>query len=270
MLVKDAYEVVQLQNSTDQDYKKNLDRKAHIVYAEWPMDKLKATIKELAEKRGNRSAGRDLQEMRKEARRRLFRPHGKKSLRVTDYSKADSPDNEYRKKQAAMLENPPQRLKLFTRSQLVGGLSPKQEKFAMEFMATGDIVHAYKAAGYAPGKSETITRQRAWAVYHGNQKIKKRVDNLREEALRRMAWNADKVLEKVSAVYENAMGNGDFTNANRSMETIARHLGMFIEKSEQKIKMSNFSDADTEEKIEGDIKNLADMVGLKVVKGGKK
>ena len=85
-----------------------------------------------------------------------------------------------------------------------------------------------------------------------------------------MAWNADKVLEKVSAVYENAMGDGDFTNANRSMETIARHLGMFVEKSEQKIKMSNFSDADTEEKIEGDIKNLADMVGLKVVKGGKK
>ena len=85
-----------------------------------------------------------------------------------------------------------------------------------------------------------------------------------------MAWNADKVLEKVSAVYENAMGENDFTNANRSMETIARHLGMFVEKSEQKIKMSNFSDADTEEKIEGDIKNLADMVGLKVVKGGKK
>ena len=54
------------------------------------------------------------------------------------------------------------------------------------------------------------------------------------------------------------------------METIARHLGMFIEKSEQRIKMSNFSDTDSEEKIEGDIKNLADMVGLKVVDGGKK
>jgi len=259
-----------MKNSTDQEYTQGLDREAHIVYAEWSMDRLRDTIKRLVKERGSSSAGRDLQEMRKEARRRLFRPQGKKSLRVKDYSKADSPDNEYRKKQAAMLENPPQRLKLFTRSQLVGGLSPKQEKFAMEFMATGDIVHAYKAAGYALGKKESTTRQRAWAVYHTNKKIKKRVDNLREEALRRMAWNADKVLEKVSAVYENAMGDGDFTNANRSMETIARHLGMFVEKSEQKIKMSNFSDADTEEKIEGDIKNLADMVGLKVVKGGKK
>ena len=66
------------------------------------------------------------------------------------------------------------------------------------------------------------------------------------------------------------MGENDFTNANRSMETIARHLGMFIEKSEQKIKMSGFSDEDEEEKLNKDIDKLADMVGLKVVEGGKK
>ena len=85
-----------------------------------------------------------------------------------------------------------------------------------------------------------------------------------------MAWNADKVLEKVSKVYEQAMDDSDFTNANRSMETIARHLGMFIDKSEQKIKMSNFAETDSEEKMEEDIKNLADVVGFKVIKGGKK
>jgi hypothetical protein len=54
------------------------------------------------------------------------------------------------------------------------------------------------------------------------------------------------------------------------METIARHLGMFIEKSEQKIKMSGFSDEDEEEKLNKDINKLADMIGLKVVEGGKK
>ena len=85
-----------------------------------------------------------------------------------------------------------------------------------------------------------------------------------------MAWNADKVLEKVSKVYEQAMDDSDFTNANRSMETIARHLGMFVDKSEQKIKMSNFAETDSEEKMEEDIKNLADVVGFKVIKGGKK
>ena len=85
-----------------------------------------------------------------------------------------------------------------------------------------------------------------------------------------MAWNADKVLEKVSSVYENAMDENDFTNANRSMETIARHLGMFVDKSEQRVKLSNFSDEDSEDKIEKDIANLADVVGLKVVDGGKK
>ena len=85
-----------------------------------------------------------------------------------------------------------------------------------------------------------------------------------------MAWNADKVLEKVSSVYENAMAENDFTNANRSMETIARHLGMFVDKSEQRVKLSHFSDADSEDKIEKDIENLAEAIGLKVVDGGKK
>lgn len=257
-------------NSTDQDYTSNLDRETHIIYGEWPTEKLHDTIKILCSQRRFNSAGRDLQEMRKELRRRIFRRPGMKNLRNKDYSKADQPDSNYRNRQEKMLENPPQRLQLFTRSQLVGGLSPRQEKFCMEYMATGDIVHAYKVAGYAQGKTEPKTRQRAWATLHTNKKIKKRLENLREEALRRMAWNADKVLEKVSSVYENAMEENDFTNANRSMETIARHLGMFVEKSEQKIKMSNFSDQDPEEKISNDIKNLADMVGLKVVTGGKK
>jgi len=255
---------------TDQDYTTDLDRDVHIIYGEWSTDKLRDTIKELCNERKFNSAGRDLQEMRKELRRRIFRSPGQKSLRKRDYSKADQPDETYRLKQQKMLENPPQRLKLFTRSQLVGGLSPRQEKFCMEYMATGDIVHAYKQAGYAPGKTDSKTRQRAWATLHTNKKIKKRLENLREEALRRMAWNADKVLERVSSVYENAMSENDFTNANRSMETIARHLGMFVDKSEQKVKLSHFSDSDSEDKIEKDIESLADTLGLKVVEGGKK
>ena len=255
-------------NSTDQDYTKDLDREVHIIYGEWSTDRLRDTIKRLCKERKFNSAGRDLQDMRRELRRRSIRMPGQKRRR--DYSKADQPDETYRLKQEQMLENPPQRLKLFTRSQLVGGLSPRQEKFCMEYMATGDIVHAYKEAGYALGKNDSKTRQRAWATLHTNKKIKKRLENLREEALRRMAWNADKVLEKVSKVYEQAMDDSDFTNANRSMETIARHLGMFIDKSEQKIKMSNFAETDSEEKMEEDIKNLADVVGFKVIKGGKK
>ncbi len=85
-----------------------------------------------------------------------------------------------------------------------------------------------------------------------------------------MSWSVEKVLEKITAVYDNAMEGRDFTNANRSMEAVARHLGMFVDKSEQKIKMSGFSDEDEEKKLNEDIDKLADMVGLKVVEGGKK
>jgi hypothetical protein len=47
-------------------------------------------------------------------------------------------------------------------------------------------------------------------------------------------------------------------------------LGMFVDKSEQKVKLSHFSDSDSEDKIEKDIESLADTLGLKVVEGGKK
>ena len=85
-----------------------------------------------------------------------------------------------------------------------------------------------------------------------------------------MSWNAEKVLDKVANVYDQAMDNDDYTNANRSMETIARHLGMFVDKSEQRVKLSHFSNQDSEDKIEKDIENLAEAVGLRVVDGGKK
>ena len=104
---------------TDQDYTKDLDREVHIIYGEWSTERLRDTIKRLCKERKFNSAGRDLQDMRRELRRRSIRMPGQKRKR--DYSKADQPDETYRRKQEKMLENPPQRLKLFTRSQLVGG-----------------------------------------------------------------------------------------------------------------------------------------------------
>ena len=69
---------------TDQDYTTDLDRDVHIIYGEWSTKKLRDTIKQLCNERRFNSAGRDLQEMRKELRRRLFRSPGQKSLRKKD------------------------------------------------------------------------------------------------------------------------------------------------------------------------------------------
>jgi hypothetical protein len=247
---------------THQEYDKSLDRDAQLMYCEMETEDLKELIRVTASQRKKPSAGADLHQMRKEYNRR--------TKRYRKYEKSDEPED-FAKRVPSMLEDtnkPPNNF--LRRSAVVGGMTAKQEKFAMECVATGDLFHAYISAGYAPGKNNKATMQMAKNLFYNNKKIKRRIENLKEEAMRRMSWNAEKVLDKVAAVYDQAMGNEDYTNANRSMETIARHLGMFVDKSEQKIKMAHFADTDSEEKIQKDIEDLADIVGLKVVEGGKK
>mgnify|MGYP003146851321 CR=1 FL=1 len=251
---------------THQDYTKGLDRDADILYCEVSTDELKQLIIDTAATRKMASAGKDLHQMRKEYNRRTRRQEGKKRISYKKYEEQDEPEDF-----AKMLEDTDKAPNNFLRrSAVVGGMTAKQEKFAMECVATGDLLHAYKAAGYSQGKDNKNTMQRAKNLFYNNKKVRRRIENLKEEALRRMSWNAEKVLDKVANVYDQAMDNDDYTNANRSMETIARHLGMFVDKSEQRVKLSHFSDEDSEDKIEKDIQSLADAVGLQVVNGGKK
>ena len=58
--------------------------------------------------------------------------------------------------------------------------------------------------------------------------------------MEKLVINIDEIVEKFLTTYHQAMSAEDFTNANRSLENLGKHLGMFIEKSlvEQKITMS--------------------------------
>jgi hypothetical protein len=183
---------------THQDYTKNLDRDADILYCELSTDELKQLIIDTAATRKMASAGKDLHQMRKEYNRRTRRQEGKKIISYKQYEKPDEPEDF-----AKMLEDTDKAPNNFLRrSAVVGGMTAKQEKFAMECVATGDLLHAYIAAGYSQGKDNKNTMQRAKNLFYNNKKIKRRIENLKEEALRRMSWNADKVLDKVASVYE--------------------------------------------------------------------
>jgi hypothetical protein len=97
-------------------------------------------------------------------------------------------------------------------------------------------------------------------------KIKARIIELIDEAKEKMTWDAEKVLNRFDEIYQKALDEQDFTNATRSMENIAKHLGMYVERSEQRI---GSLDGMKTEDIDKDISKLADVVGLKVVNGGK-
>jgi phage terminase small subunit len=230
------------------------DPKPHIIYGKLGNDELTSLIRVTSKGRKKSSAGQDLIEMRREAQRR-------REGRVARCARKN-----YTKEE--MLERA-QKSPNFKPGNFIAGMSPKQEKFCMEYIATGDSLTAYKAAGYAPGKNHSDTRRRAGTLLK-KPKIEQRINDLREVALDRMAWSADHVLQRLDEVYQHALSNGDYTNANRSVENVAKHLGMFVERSEQRIKMGALGDSDEKEKVQNDISRLAEIAGFKVIEGGKK
>ena len=236
----------------------------HVMYGKLSEKELRDKINILSSQRGSSYAGRDLIEMRKESKRRRDVRLAQKKVRV--YNKKIK-DNSLSSEEKKMLDRPEKGRK-FKKGEFIAGMSPKQEKFCMEYISTGDPLVAYKAAGYALGETDTINRQRAARVL-ATEKIKTRIDTLRDEAIDRMAWSSDHVLNRLDEVYQHALSNGDYTNANRSIEAVAKHLGMFVDRTESKIKMSSFSNETDKEAVEKDIAKLAEIAGLKVISGGK-
>jgi len=156
-----------------------------------------------------------------------------------------------------VLENPSQR-KIWE----FGGLTPRQEKFCLEYMKTGDPEHAFKVAGY---KSKRL-RAAANRLFE-KPLIQIRLNEIREQALKDIKVNAEKVIDRILEVYDAAMQESDYTNANRAMESVGKHLGMFVDRSEQKV--TQLTKGDEPEEVKRDIHRLAEVIGFKVVDGGK-
>ena len=157
------------------------------------------------------------------------------------------------------------------------GLTRKQIKFAEQYIATNDATHALLEAGYAPVKKadgdldRTRTARRA-QQYLSNPKLRAYIEILREDVVEKVSWNAQKVLDKMYQTYMRATEAEDYTNANRSLENMGKHLGMFIDKKEikQNTTFQGVDEAFTPD-VDSDIKRLADISGysLSVIKGGK-
>ena len=160
------------------------------------------------------------------------------------------------------------------------GLTRKQIRFAEEYIATNDATHALLEAGYAPVKKadgdldRTRTGRRA-QQYLANPKLRAYIEILRDDVVEKVSWDAQKVLDKMYQTYMRSTEAEDYTNANRSLENMGKHLGMFIDKKEIK-QHPHFHGADSTftSDLDADIKNLAAISGyevdLKVIDGGKK
>tara|TARA_R100000900_G_scaffold139391_1_gene118993 strand:- start:693 stop:1388 length:696 start_codon:yes stop_codon:yes gene_type:complete len=148
---------------------------------------------------------------------------------------------------------------------LFRGLTAMQEKFCMEFSGHGDEVKAYTIAGYNLDSTEARTRARARHLLK-DEKIAARIKEYQEEAIRKIVWDKNRVLEKLAEVHQASMIKEDYTNANKSMEHIAKHLGMFVDKVEQTVKTTGFETGDKKK----DIQKLADLAGFELIDGGRR
>tara|TARA_R100000353_G_scaffold132862_1_gene94210 strand:- start:418 stop:1140 length:723 start_codon:yes stop_codon:yes gene_type:complete len=232
--------------------KKGKNPRPHVLYGRMKEQELINLIKETAATYKTRQGGR-IYEMKQELERRRMLTLKRKN------------PEEYERRKEEMLERPAKH-KMFAKSTLPRGMTPMQEKFCMEYAATGDELNAYKVAGYKEDDTNGLTRRRARQLLN-NKKVQARIEEYQEQALKRISWTKEKVLEKMHEVYQNSIAEGDHTNANRSLENIGKHLGMFVDvsKIEQNITTSELLTNDTDK----DIERLADVVGLKIVKGGK-
>ncbi len=119
-------------------------------------------------------------------------------------------------------------------------LSPMQYKFAYEFIETGDAYQAYMNAGYSVGdKKPFLIRGKAKELLQ-TPKVAAFINYIRDKTMEKLVIKVEDIIEKFMTTYNQAMDSADFTNANRALENLGKHMGMFVERSlvEQKITMS--------------------------------
>lgn len=114
----------------------------------------------------------------------------------------------------------------------VKNLTPKQVEFARQYAKNGrtNKTQAARLAGYDSGNPQVL-REMAYkclAIPHFDELIK--AFELEEKA--RMKLSVEDVVKFFNDIANQAMSAGDYTNANRSMENLAKYLQMFVEKKE--------------------------------------
>lgn len=110
--------------------------------------------------------------------------------------------------------------------------TPKQMRFAKQYALNGrsNIIGAMREAGY-----ESPTPHVLWTMGRKNLRLgyfENMIQAFELEAKAAMKMNVEDVVQWFNTIATKALEEGDYTNANRAMENLAKWLGMFVEKRE--------------------------------------
>ena len=107
----------------------------------------------------------------------------------------------------------------------VGRLTTKQGRFVEEFLVDCNATQSAIRAGYAPK-----TAQQGGARLYRNVKIRAAIDTAMEARSQRVGIDQNWVLKRLKKTYRSAKEDGQYSAANRSLELVGKHIGMFSDR----------------------------------------
>lgn len=134
-------------------------------------------------------------------------------------------------------------------------LTPEQEIFCKEFVATGDRRKAIQAAGYTGRNAST-----AAARWLSREKVQNRIKQIRGKFEAKADLTRDIYLQMLQETYERAMGDGDYAGANRAAELMGKAMGYFVDQKA----VLNVSSRIPEDRVQqiAEVQRLAKIAGV--------
>ncbi len=134
-------------------------------------------------------------------------------------------------------------------------LTKQEEIFCKEYSVHKDIKKAVVAAGYTGNHPGEIGRR-----WFQRSRIQRRINTLLERDQFRADLTREKYHQKLQDIYDKAMGDGDYSGANRAMELLGKSLGFFVEQKAI-LNVTSKLQGDKAQEVE-EVKRLAKIAGV--------
>ena len=114
----------------------------------------------------------------------------------------------------------------------MNGLTPKQQAFVNEYLIDLNATQAAVRAGYSPRTADKIGSELL-----GKTRVSKAIQEAQAARAEKTGRTADDVLRDIQEVTRAARDRDDLKTALKGLELEGKHMGMFKERTESRIKL---------------------------------
>ena len=128
------------------------------------------------------------------------------------------------------------------------GLNAKQQLFCEEYVKSRDVVKAYVKAGY----SENSAGSHAFKLFK-KPEVQAHIAELMDSVRQNNAVTVENVVESFRRIAEQCESEGNYKDALRAYENLAKYLGLYTEKVQIS---ATHTVAETREEVDTEISRL--------------